>query len=127
MHRCSHSGTERPDADLVGAYCRPSSGRSPRDSYAQMGIVLRRMDTAGLEATSVAGLGNKVGLGSAPELDASKAHNEYGSLEINRLGGASITNTVEEGTGRRRKTKEVFAHVRAMTRICGLTLHGPES
>ncbi|KZP08714.1 hypothetical protein FIBSPDRAFT_760914 [Athelia psychrophila] len=79
-------------------------------------IVLLRMGTASLEATSVAGFGNEVGLVSVPDLDASKAHNEYGSLEMNRLGVAAITNAVE-WTGRRRRMKEGFAneirHVRA--------------
>ncbi|KAF7986608.1 hypothetical protein HWV62_26396 [Athelia sp. TMB] len=79
-------------------------------------IVLLRMGTASLEATSVAGLGNEVGLVSVPGLDTAKAHTVYGSLEMNRLGVAAITNAVE-GTGRRRKAKEGFAneirHVRA--------------
>lgn len=84
-------------------------------------IVLLRMGTASLEATNVAGLGNEVGIISVPDLDisTSKPYNEYGSIEMNRLGVAFITHAVE-GTGRRRKTKVGFKneirHVKARAR-----------
>lgn len=72
-------------------------------------IVLLRMGTASLEATNAAGLGNEVGIISIPDLDisTSKPHNEYGSIEMNRLGVASITHAMEM-SGRRRKTKVGF-------------------
>jgi hypothetical protein len=73
-------------------------------------IVLLRLGTASLEATSVAGLGNEVGGVTVSETTiANKPHTEYGSVEINRFGVTSISNTME-GRGRRRKLKEGFAN-----------------
>lgn len=73
-------------------------------------IVLLRIGTASLEATSVAGLGNEVGVVSVPDfVDQQKSHTEYGSVELNWLGVTSMTNTVE-GVGRRQKTKKGFAN-----------------
>lgn len=74
-------------------------------------IVLLRLGTASLEATSVAGLGNEVGGVQVPDTttDSNKPHTEYGSVEMNRFGVTSISNTTE-GRGRRRKLKEGFAN-----------------
>ena len=73
-------------------------------------IVLLRLGTASLEATSVAGLGNEVGGVTVSDTTvANKSHTEYGSVELNRFGVTSISNTME-GRGRRRKVKEGFAN-----------------
>ena len=73
-------------------------------------IVLLRLGTASLEATSVAGLGNEVGGVTLSDTTvAHKPHTEYGSVEMNRFGVTSISNTME-GRGRRRKFKEGFAN-----------------
>lgn len=73
-------------------------------------VVLLRLGTASLEATSVAGLGNEVGGVTVSDTTiASKPHIEYGSVEMNRFGVTSISNMVE-GRGRRRKMREGFAN-----------------
>ncbi|KDQ61231.1 hypothetical protein JAAARDRAFT_32233 [Jaapia argillacea MUCL 33604] len=70
-------------------------------------VALLRLGTASLEATSVAGLGNEVGgvsvgdslislqqhLSSSPTPTSSKDHTEYGQVEMNRSGVASISHT----------------------------------
>jgi len=73
-------------------------------------IVLLRLGTASLEATSVAGLGNEVGGVTLSDTTVTnKPYTEYGSVELNRFGVTSISNTME-GRGRRRKIKEGFAN-----------------
>ena len=73
-------------------------------------IVLLRLGTASLEATNVAGLGNEVGGVTVSDTTvANKPHTEYGSVELNRFGVTSISNTME-GRGRRRKIKEGLAN-----------------
>ncbi|KAH7889487.1 hypothetical protein F5I97DRAFT_1994880 [Phlebopus sp. FC_14] len=69
-------------------------------------IALLRIGTASLEASSVAGLGNEVGTIGAPT-PSSMAQTEYGTVELNRFGVASINHALE-GYGRKRRTKKGF-------------------
>lgn len=72
--------------------------------------VILRLGTASLEATSVAGLGNEVGgVSVSTTTDVDKTFTEYGSVEMNRFGIMSITNTTE-GRGRRKRLREGFAN-----------------
>ncbi|KAH7914036.1 hypothetical protein BJ138DRAFT_1001063 [Hygrophoropsis aurantiaca] len=79
-------------------------------------VAVLRMGTASLEASSVAGLGNEVGIVAAPQ--SFNSHVEFGIVEMNRSGVTSISPTVE-GDGKRRKTKRGFANeiksVKALT------------
>jgi hypothetical protein len=73
-------------------------------------IVLLRLGTASLEATSVAGLGNEVGGVTLSDTTVTnKPLIEYGSVEMNRFGVTSISHTME-GRGRRRRPKEGLAN-----------------
>ncbi|EPQ57762.1 hypothetical protein GLOTRDRAFT_136638 [Gloeophyllum trabeum ATCC 11539] len=100
---------------LEGAVTRPLFGHAaallPRWDE-DFSVALLRLGTASLEATSVAGLGNEVGGVTAadPALSLAKvAHTEYGEVELNRFGVASISHTIE-ARGRRRRRKEGFAN-----------------
>src|SRR5882762_2423141 len=98
---------------LEGSITRPLFGHQAtlRPKWDEdFSIVLLRLGTASLEATSVAGLGNEVGGVTLSDTTvANKPHTEYGSVEMNRFGVTSISNTME-GRGRRRKLKEGFSN-----------------
>ncbi|TFK46661.1 hypothetical protein OE88DRAFT_1606369, partial [Heliocybe sulcata] len=95
---------------LEGEVTRPLFGHAqallPRWDE-DFSVALLRLGTASLEATSVAGLGNEVGgVHALPMVKHSQPlHTEYGEVELNRFGVASVSSAVQ---GRRRK--EGFAN-----------------
>ncbi|KAH7929644.1 hypothetical protein BV22DRAFT_1002256 [Leucogyrophana mollusca] len=72
-------------------------------------VAVLRMGTASLEASSVAGLGNEVGVVAAFSPPALASHVEFGTVEMNRFGVTSISPMVE-ANGKQRKTKRGFAN-----------------
>lgn len=98
---------------LEGSVTRPLFGHQatlmPRWDE-DFSLVLLRLGTASLEATSVAGLGNQVGgVAVSDTTDLTKTYTQYGSVEMNRFGVTSISHAIE-GRGRRQKLKEGFAN-----------------
>lgn len=75
-------------------------------------IVLLRLGTASLEATSVAGLGNElsgVPISSSADIDT-KSDPVYGEVEMSRAAGVMSVSHGIEGRGKQRRKKDGFAN-----------------
>lgn len=98
---------------LDGAITRPLFGHAstllPKWDE-DFSIVLLRLGTASLEATSVAGLGNEVSnVAATRALGVDETLVEYGSIELTRFGATSISNAVQID-GKRLRVKHGFGN-----------------
>ncbi|KII88186.1 hypothetical protein PLICRDRAFT_161069 [Plicaturopsis crispa FD-325 SS-3] len=99
---------------LEGAVTRPLFGHQatllPKLDE-DFSVVLIRLGTASLEATSVAGLGNEVGgvSAAAPADEASRLQVQYGTVEISHAGVSAIS-PATEWRGRRKRARRGFGN-----------------